>query len=253
MYPCAQSIPTGIQKIYPPGVYLEVYACNTKRMEPTEIRRRNLAWLIEKKRFGSQRAFADLADVTPGYISNVKTGKKGFSGDYARKYEKRLGLPLYWFDFTHDYSKSIDESFAAMANIAPAPDVAGFVPELSWDEAKEWSEKIMQERETLLAQKWPCPYPHGPNTFVLRVVGDSMTTQSGPSYPDGCLIYVDPDEREVASGERVVAEVSGETDLTFKVFEQDGGRRLLRPLNRQYEVINKDFRIIGKVIAAVIR
>ena len=55
------------------------------------------------------------------------------------------------------------------------------------------------------------------------------------SYPQGSIIYVDPD-KPVVSGARVVALVNGE--FTFKMFVEDAGRKFLKPINTSYDKID---------------
>jgi SOS-response transcriptional repressor LexA len=76
-----------------------------------------------------------------------------------------------------------------------------------------------------------------------------MTSPHGKSYPEGCIIFVDPDQRGgIVSGDRVIAKLNGADAVTFKVYIEDAGRRFLKPLNTQYPPIIEEFRILGKVI-----
>ncbi len=43
-------------------------------------------------------AVSEAIDVSPGYVSHMKTGRKAIGGDYARQIEKLLKLPAYWLD-----------------------------------------------------------------------------------------------------------------------------------------------------------
>lgn len=91
--------------------------------------------------------------------------------------------------------------------------------------------------------------------FWLTVEGHSMTAPAGskPSFPEGMLILVDPDE-DVNPGDFCVAGVFNDTEVTFKRFTWEGGKPWLEPLNPnpRYESIpcNEACRIIGKVIKA---
>lgn len=66
--------------------------------------------------------------------------------------------------------------------------------------------------------------------YVLRVTGDSMA----PEFLDGHVIVLDPG-LAATHGAYVVMDVGGET--IFRQFWQEGGRRLLRPVNGAYPVI----------------
>lgn len=90
-----------------------------------------------------------------------------------------------------------------------------------------------------------------PHTYTLRVSGDFMVAPKGRIYPEGTIIYVDPDRREdVVSGDLVVARMNGDDGVTFRVLDEDDNRRFLRPLNPRYPVIHEEFRILGKVVGA---
>ncbi|YCH28990.1 LexA family transcriptional regulator [Erwinia sp. D4-22] len=89
--------------------------------------------------------------------------------------------------------------------------------------------------------------------FWLEVKGHSMTAPQGarPSFPEGMLILVDPAE-PVESGDFCVASANGDSEVTFKKYELDGGISYLVPLNPAYRILDCDhsIRIIGKVVKA---
>ncbi len=86
--------------------------------------------------------------------------------------------------------------------------------------------------------------------FWLEVEGQSMTAPPGgkPSFPEGMLILVDPEE-EVEFGDFCVARLLND-EFTFKRLIRDGGVEYLEPLNPRYDLIpiNGNCTIIGKVI-----
>jgi hypothetical protein len=91
--------------------------------------------------------------------------------------------------------------------------------------------------------------PHSPSTFALRVKGDSMTAPYGRSYPDGCIIYVDPERRSPKNGDRIVACLDGDDDeVTFKIYKNEDGRQWLLPLNPQHPPLFERFKVIGTVL-----
>lgn len=123
-------------------------------------------------------------------------------------------------------------------------------PLISWVQAGEF-EEAFDSFEIGDAEKWMPAPPMlcSDKTYVLRVRGDSMTSPYGKSYPDGCLLYVDP-EKQPNTGDLVIAKVSGENAVNFKQFIMDGGNIFLKALNPSYPPITKEFRIIGTVIFA---
>lgn len=137
---------------------------------------------------------------------------------------------------------------AQFSNIEDAPDIKGRIPLISWVQAGMWNESV-DVYEPGYAERWlPILKTNSDHTFALRVVGDSMTSRFGKSYPDGCIIFVDPDNRTPSNGDRIVAKLEGSDEVTFKVFTQDAGRVWLRPLNDMHPPIHDKFVVIGKVI-----
>jgi len=95
-----------------------------------------------------------------------------------------------------------------------------------------------------------CPVIHSASTFALRVRGDSMTAPYGNSrtYPEGCIIFVDPERRTPTNGDRIVACLPDTNEVTFKVYKNEDGRQWLQPLNPAHEPIRAAFFVLGTVI-----
>ncbi len=134
------------------------------------------------------------------------------------------------------------------SNVSPGPDLAGMAPELSWVQAGAWAE-ICQADPDPEAVTWHHRVAGGEQTFVLRVVGESML----PDYPPGRLIFVDPD-RSPKSGDDVIAVLTDTDEATFKrLVEEPGSGRMLKALNPAwhdpYLPINGNCRIVGVVVA----
>lgn len=133
-------------------------------------------------------------------------------------------------------------------SVQPGPDVRGRAPLISWIRAGEFADSPDNYRVGD-AEDWiPIPKRAGPNTYCLRVEGDSMTSPHGKSYPDGCIIFVDPDQRSPANGKRVIAKLVGSSKVTFKVFVRDGDTVFLKPLNPQHPPMHDPFRVIGTIV-----
>lgn len=90
------------------------------------------------------------------------------------------------------------------------------------------------------------------NAFWLEVEGHSMTSPAGsrPSFPEGMLILVDPEEL-VEPGDFCIACMDG-CDFTFKRYIKDGGIPYLEPLNPHFPLLtcNESCQLVGKVIHA---
>lgn len=88
-----------------------------------------------------------------------------------------------------------------------------------------------------------------PNVYALRVRGDAMFNPAGPrSYPDGCIVFVDPNKRQPKSGDRVIAQMDGTGETTFKVYTEEAGKVFLKPLNPEFPDILAPFKVVGTVV-----
>jgi SOS-response transcriptional repressor LexA len=124
----------------------------------------------------------------------------------------------------------------------------GVVPLISWVRAGDWMEAAdpLQPGE---AERWlPCPVNHGDKAFALRVRGDSMTASYGRTYPEGSIIFVDPQKRSPVNGDRIIAKLAGSDEVTFKVYKEEDGRKWLQPLNPSHQPIREPFKVLGTVI-----
>lgn len=128
----------------------------------------------------------------------------------------------------------------------------GAVPLISWVQAGCWAD-IADPFQPGDADEWlPCPVSHGPNTYAVRVRGDSMYNPAGrPSYADGDIIFVDP-SREAKHGDRVIVRLDDQAEATFKQLLVEDGRKMLKALNPEwsprYIQINGNATIAGVVI-----
>ncbi|WP_369064234.1 LexA family protein [Enterobacter sp. MALB-1] len=90
------------------------------------------------------------------------------------------------------------------------------------------------------------------NAFWLEVDGHSMTAPTGsrPSFPEGILILVDPEE-PVVPGDYCIARLGGD-EFTFKKLIKDSGQVFLQPLNPQFPMMpcDENCRVVGKVVAS---
>lgn len=101
-----------------------------------------------------------------------------------------------------------------------------------------------------VAEDWlPSTENAGPHGYWLLVKGPSMTSATGPTFPDGTPILIRPEGFDLVSGKFYIARHrDGET--TFKQYIYDAGREYLVPLNTKFETVEMDgaWDVIGRVI-----
>lgn len=180
---------------------------------------------------------ARLLNVSQQTITNWES--RGISRAGLIECQRVFGVQANWLDTGEGQQES--------GNTSPGPDVRQFAPLISWVSAGVWSPAV-DVYEPGYAEEWlPCP-KNGRHTYALRVKGDSMTAPYGKTYPDGCVIFVDPDRRSPSNGDRIIAKLKGSDEVTFKAFQQDAGRTWLKPLNPQHPAIMEPFKVLGTVI-----
>ncbi|CNL29150.1 TPA: LexA family protein [Yersinia enterocolitica] len=121
------------------------------------------------------------------------------------------------------------------------------IPLLSWVQAIS----IAADDSTLdgsISDFIPAPIGAGEKAFAITILGNSMDSPSGLSFPEGTIVCFDPDV-EVKNGDFVLcSQLDGEA--TFKQLIFDQGKRYLRPLNREY--MNCEIDESCKIIAVAI-
>lgn len=205
--------------------------------------------LRKKQRLTQQMVSDRTAEVGErihtGNISKVENGKSGL-GDEGGGMRMRTFLQL-----CHGIKAKPREVFdeaEELDGIIPFGMAARKAPIISWVQAGGWTpspEQMLDADEFV-----ELPTTASNSSFGLRVQGDSMQTDSGMSFPEGCCIIVDPDVRP-ENRSFVVAQVVGSDEFTFKQLINDGAACYLKPLNRSYKMleVDREINIIGVVIA----
>lgn len=151
------------------------------------------------------------------------------------------------------YARALEILKTQLENVAELQRPVGMVPLISWVQAGAWCESP----DNFIpgnADDWlMCPPRHSSKTYALKVVGDSMTSNSvgERSYPHGIIIFVDP-EKAVEIGSRVIARLPNSSEATFKIYSEDAGTPYLVPINTRYPAIKmpEGTHICGVVIGS---
>lgn len=193
----------------------------------------------------TQGQVAERAGMSQAAYQKLESGNSSRSR-FLSSIARTLGVTSDWLETGEEQDKlRIHEPTAPYG----AANATRHVPELNWEQAAMWAGVHDLNVNTSNAKYWACPVPCGEHTFALRVKSDAMA----PHYPQGLLIYVDPDVGPV-SGKKVVAAHRGATEAVFRQYIEDGGREILKAMNTNwpdpYLSIGDDCRIVGTVIFA---
>ena len=175
--------------------------------------REALGWTLDEL---STRSGVDIGTISALEVRGSQRSK------YAPAIAKALGRTL------EELTSPPENACAPIAPCEPVnierAETLGRIPLVSWVRAGDWCEA----HATDAAEEWlPCPTRHGPNTFALRVVGDSMDGPGG--YREGEVIFVDPGIAATPGRDVVARTPDGR--VTFKRLKSDEAGQYLLALN----------------------
>ncbi len=224
--------------------------CDIEPMVQTEDLRAGFAERLKKAmadkglpEWGAGARLAKITGVTPKATSKWLNGEAVPGPANLLAIAEELCVRREWLEYGEGLPQAIDN-----AELVPQPSryyrfpVVSSVVAGGWGDAIQAYEPGAEDRFEKTDTKVKGP------AFWLEVEGDSMTSLSGPSIPEGMLILVDTGI-EPQPGHLVVAKLDTEEKATFKKLVQDGGKLYLKPLNTGYNPIeiNGNCRIIGVV------
>ncbi|WP_332400316.1 LexA family protein [Vibrio metschnikovii] len=147
-----------------------------------------------------------------------------------------------------------DHAIANVSTVDIQPTYKARFPVLSSVQAGAWTEACEPYMLADISEWHETTERTSKRCFWLKVEGDSMTSATGVSFPEGTLVLVDT-ERDHENGSLVVAKLEDVNEATFKKLVLDAGQRFLKPLNTNYPImsVNGNCRIIGVVVDAKLK
>lgn len=197
-------------------------------MDARQIRRANLIALIGE---GIQAELGDKWEVKPSILSNIVTDQRGMGPKIARRIEEKEGLPEGWMDVLHpsdelehvDLPMSVMDGIPVVGSVRGGPD--GYYAEL--EHAAGQGEGFIR-------------YPtRDPNTYALRVKGDSMRPRIRP----GEFIVVSPNSSPIVGDEAVVKTRDGRVMVKLYAAPRNGTIEL-HSINHDHKPITIETRDI---------
>ncbi|UGY14171.1 S24 family peptidase [Bradyrhizobium septentrionale] len=208
-------------------------------MKGTELRQR-VSDRLGQLQLGPVEAARRVPGLERNYISDFLSGKKR-SFSQAKIHLVAEALDLTVEELTGPGRRIISDRPGSKVNLVPLIDI------VTAGRLTAPSSQIPLDDVPLLAF---ADLGRG-NFFALRVVGDSMDRVS----PDGSIIVVNKDDRQLVSGKYYVFSIRGET--TYKMWQADDPPYLApystNPLNKPRMIKRKnDFEVIGRVKRTVL-
>ncbi len=198
----------------------------------------------------TQSILAERMDKSQSAIAHWLGGNRKPSIEEIATMMKIVGLKRMTLN-ADGYVESTDTRPTDIAPVENSPQQA--FPVLNYVQAGEWAlgAKVNSKEIT----EWlPTTENASDRSFWLKVEGDSMTSASGVSFPEGTMILVDA-KKEYRNSSLIVAKLSGVKEVTFKKLIIDAGQKFLKPLNTIYPPISisDDCLIIGSIIDAKLK
>lgn len=201
----------------------------------------------------TQAMLAERMDKSQSAIAHWLGGNRKPSIEEIAAMMKIVGLS----HMTLNSEGLIEYPEQAIANVSKVdiqPTYKARFPVLSSVQAGAWTEACEPYMLADISEWHETTERTSERCFWLKVEGDSMTSATGVSFPEGTLVLVDT-ERDHENGSLVVAKLEDVNEATFKKLVLDAGQRFLKPLNTNYPImsVNGNCRIIGVVVDAKLK
>lgn len=179
------------------------------------------SWRIERLAAASKKCGGDaelgrlIGHQSGAQIGHMLKGRRPVTEKTVKKIETLRGFEG-WFDQQPSDHKAL--TTPAQNNIELGPDAYGSYPLISEVQAGNWTE-LQDNFAPGDAEEWlPSTKNLGPNGYMLRVKGDSMTNPgSRLSFPDGTILHVKPGCTPTP-GQFVIVRREHTQEATFKKY-----------------------------------
>lgn len=193
----------------------------------------------------NQSDLARVLDVSPQSVQAWEAGRSVPRPQRLKALSDALSVSVAYL--MGEEAEQLDSG--SNVKLAVQPGQMYRYPIISWVSAGSWEEAVQPYPDGFSDRYEISDYDSKGPAFWLEVKGDSMTSQSGVSVPEGMMILVDT-EADVQPGKLVIAKLPASNEATFKKLVEDGGIRYLKPLNNAYKMVecDQDCRIIGVAV-----
>lgn len=217
-------------------------------MDAKAIRVKNLNNLLDQDG-GDRSAFAQkLGYSDVNYFNQIVKGIGSFGDRTARKIEKALNLEHGYMDRVHDTRSTLGQPPSSttvsvqgvplleLSQVAKLPASQGDPYEVGKIGGFIQSNRRFNQ-----------------NAFAIKVLGDSMVSQTNKSFPDGTTVVFEPIDNPV-DGDLVVVAMEGASEVVFVKYAVRGNVVNLISLNSDYppiDVTNTKYSVCGKAKLAI--
>lgn len=193
---------------------------------------------------------AEALGIAADYVSRMlypagKKGKKGISGDMARRIEQFFSIQIGWLDGLEHLEKrrspdALQQNQGAHIRTLPL---------------LEWALPLLHDKNPNNNNvKYPAVVNCSSSAYWLTVRDNTMSGSVGVNYPKGSLILVEPTTygvTELVSGDKVIAKKQDSDELVFRVYVEDAEHKWLKGIMPGLTPLNgNEYDILGVVLGA---
>ena len=199
----------------------------------------------------TQEELAQKLGITRGAITHYLSGRRVPPLKQFHRLASVLGVDPAWLQFGArvDLTLKNDKS-PVRKNVQPHV-TQHTIPILTWEQITKQPDLSRINPKEIKA--WVHHfYTDQPDWFAMHVKGDSMTSSGQKSFHEGDIIIVKK-ITNAKHGDFVVAVFPKSKKAIFKQYVIDNGIEYLKPLNRQYPMIElaSNYKIVGIVISMI--